>query len=88
MSQFSVVDISEKLTSLNLVSRTTITTPVKRLISKLQAEKSCQMQVRVTTALLMSVAERVKYSSRPYMLGTSHYQSVLTGSAYRSRFMS
>jgi hypothetical protein len=45
-SQFSIVDTFDdvqKLASLNLVLRTTIMTPVKRQISKLQTEKSRQM---------------------------------------------
>jgi hypothetical protein len=45
-SQFSIVDTFDdvqKLASLNLVLRTTLLTPVQRQISKLQAEKSCQL---------------------------------------------
>jgi hypothetical protein len=46
----------KKLTSLNLVLRTTITTPVKPQISKLKADKILPSGLqRVMAALLMSV---------------------------------
>jgi hypothetical protein len=62
---FMLVNV-KKLTSLKLVLRTTIMTPVKPQISKFQADKILLSWLqRVMAALLMSVLSE---SSRPYML--------------------
>ena len=61
----------QKLTNLNLVLRTTITTPVKPQISKFTADKSCQVGL---TCHGGSTRERLlSESSRSYMLAFRLY---------------
>ena len=61
----------QKLTSLNLVLRTTKMTPVKPQISKFKAEKSCQVGLTCDGG---STHERLlSESSRSYMLAFRLY---------------
>ena len=63
---FFIINNVQKLTSLNLVLRTTKMTPVKPQISKFKAELSCQVGFNVSRR---SADERfLSESSRSYML--------------------
>ena len=57
--QAIIIKNVQKLTSLNLVLRTTIMTPVKPQISKFKAEKSCQVGFKFLTCYDGSTHERL-----------------------------